>query len=182
MQRIVIIVLAILISLPLVMKSRVGGPKSVDTAFSVVSSPANLIRISGDVRHPGLYRLPVNKMAYDAIKLAVSLRPFWRLTSADGGARPLSGGDHLHVTIRKDAVGLITIGSIPARERMILGMKLDLNGMSAADFDALPGIGPYVAQRIVEYRQRNGGTMRVEQLLEVEGIGPEKYKAIIMYF
>lgn len=182
MQRIIIIALALVISLPFVIRSRVGGSKPAVTAFSVVSSPVSLIKISGDVRHPGVYPFSANEMTVGVIKMAEALRPFERLTTAGGAARHLSGGDHLHFTVRKDAVGLITIGTIPTRERMVLGMALDLNGMSAADFDVLPGIGPLVAQRIVEYRQRNGGTMRVEQLLEVEGIGPGKYKAIIMYF
>lgn len=182
MQRIIIIALALLICLPFVIRSRDAGPKPAVTAFSVVSSPANLIKISGDVRHPGIYPLPANRMACCVIKMAKALRPFERLTTAGGAARHLSGGDHLHFTVRNDAVGLITIGSIPTSERMVLGMALDLNGMSAADFDLLPGIGPVVAQRIVEYRQRNGGMMRIEQLQEVEGIGPEKYRAIIMYF
>lgn len=182
MQRYIIIALALVICLPFVIKSRVGGPKPADTAFSVVSSSVGLIRISGDVRYPGIYPLPANKMAYDVIKMAEARRPFERLTTVSGTARHLAGGDHLYFSVRMDGAGLITMGAIPARERIILGIPLDLNNMSAVDFDVLPGIGPVVAQRIVEYRQRNGGVMRLEQLREVEGIGPEKYKAIMMYF
>ena len=49
---------------------------------------------------------------------------------------------------------------------------LDLNRATAAALDALPGIGPVLAGRIVEHRSREGPFRRVEDLLEVPGIGP----------
>lgn len=49
---------------------------------------------------------------------------------------------------------------------------LDLNRATASDLDALPGIGPVLAGRILEYRRRHGGFTRVEELLGVVGIGP----------
>jgi competence protein ComEA len=52
---------------------------------------------------------------------------------------------------------------------------IDLNAATAADLDALPGIGPVLAQRIVEHRERNGPFRSVEQLDDVPGIGPATY-------
>jgi competence protein ComEA len=52
---------------------------------------------------------------------------------------------------------------------------VDLNAATAADLDALPGIGPVLAQRIVEHRERNGPFRSVEQLDDVPGIGPATY-------
>ena len=52
---------------------------------------------------------------------------------------------------------------------------VDLNAATAADLDALPGIGPVLAQRIVEHRERNGPFQSVEQLDDVPGIGPATY-------
>jgi competence protein ComEA len=49
---------------------------------------------------------------------------------------------------------------------------LDLNAATAAELDALPGIGPVLAARIVEYRRREGSFRSVEELLSVPGIGP----------
>jgi competence ComEA-like helix-hairpin-helix protein len=51
-------------------------------------------------------------------------------------------------------------------------VALDLNTATAAELDALPGIGPVLAARIVEHRRRNGAFRRVEELLSVPGIGP----------
>ena len=52
---------------------------------------------------------------------------------------------------------------------------LDLNAAGVGDFDALPGIGPVLAQRIVDWREQHGPFRSVDQLREVTGIGEAKY-------
>lgn len=56
--------------------------------------------------------------------------------------------------------------------------KLDLNRATEQDFEALPGIGPVLAERIVEYRQARGAFRDVEQLRRVKGIGKKKFERI----
>lgn len=53
--------------------------------------------------------------------------------------------------------------------------RIDLNAASAAEFDALPGIGPVLAARIVAHRDSNGAFRRIEELMSVRGIGPALY-------
>lgn len=56
-----------------------------------------------------------------------------------------------------------------------------VNSASARDFNRLPGIGPGLAERIVEYRSQNGNFVIVEDLKKVKGIGQKKYDAIKDY-
>lgn len=58
---------------------------------------------------------------------------------------------------------------------------IDINRATAAELEVLPGIGPVLAQRIVAYRERKGGFKKVEELLEVSGIGPKRFAAIKDY-
>jgi competence protein ComEA len=56
--------------------------------------------------------------------------------------------------------------------------KLDLNRATKQDFEALPGVGPVLAERIIEYRQARGAFRDVEQLRRIKGIGNKKFDRI----
>ena len=60
----------------------------------------------------------------------------------------------------------------------VLLLILNLNTATVKDLEALPGVGPVLAKRIVEFRQKKGGFRRVEELLAVPGISERKWKAI----
>jgi len=59
--------------------------------------------------------------------------------------------------------------------------SLDINNAAANDFAKLPGIGPELARRIIDYRTKHGPFHRVEDLLVIRGIGPKKWKALRPY-
>ena len=59
--------------------------------------------------------------------------------------------------------------------------SIDINSATAGDFAKLPGIGPELAHRIVDYRTKHGPFHRVEDLLVIHGIGPKKWKALRPY-
>ncbi len=58
---------------------------------------------------------------------------------------------------------------------------LDINHASVEDFATLPGIGPKLAQRIVNFREKHGPFRRVEDLMAIRGVGLKKWKAIRPY-
>ena len=181
-RRLIIILLAVTAAIPVVITSRWSPHSRVPAAFSVVSSARGHVRISGDVRHPGMYPLPANKMTGAVISMAMPVRPILVLEPAGSEAIPLRNGEALQLLVRSSGRALVTRGTIPAAERLVMGIPLDITAISEEDLDRVPGIGPALARRIVLYRQKNGGSMTVQDLLLVEGIGEKKFKALRKFF
>ncbi len=59
-----------------------------------------------------------------------------------------------------------------AREQAPISSVLDLNAATAEALETLPGVGPVLARRIVDYRASHGGFRRLDDLLQVKGVGP----------
>ena len=78
------------------------------------------------------------------------------------------------------AVGVAWAGQDPPAEpaagrEMADDDLVDINRATLAELDTLPGVGPRTAQRIVEYREENGGFTRIEELMNVRGIGERTF-------
>ena len=181
-RRIMIILLAVAVSIPVFLMSRRSPHSRIPAAFSVVSSARGYVRISGDVSHPGMYPLAAKLLTSGVISMAIPVRPISVFEPAGIGAVPVRNGEALQVLVRGNGRALVTVGSIPAAERLVLGIPLDINSISEADLDKVPGIGPALAGRIVLYRQNNGGHMSVQDLLLVEGIGEKNFARLRKFF
>jgi len=140
------------------------------------------VHAGGDVAHPGMYPLTANMMTVDVIKMAIPLNSLKNLVPTAVAAQHLKNGDDVRLKIGENGQGAVTIEPIPAPEKIIMGIPLDINTMGVSDLCLVSGIGPKTAKRIVEYRQNNGGAMTPEELQNVEGIGEKKYKNIKMHF
>ena len=182
MERLIVLMLALAVMVPAVVKSRLSAHGASRTAFFDPSPQKITVRIEGDVRHPGIYSFSANIMTNSAIALAEPVR--WQANPVlkTGALSPLASGSSLRVSRILGDSFTISVGSMSTAERVILGLPLDVNGMDAADFDRLPGIGSVLAARIVEFRQYNGGKMRPDQLMSVKGIGLKKYAVLEKYF
>lgn len=182
MGRLVYVLLVLAVTVPTLIKSRPGFHETPAPAFSVCSSGRITVSVDGEIRHPGVYTVSANSLANGVILLA---EPLWipeTLEFSRNGRQRLNNGSALHVIHRSNNSHVVSIGSIPTAQRMILGIPLDIQSMNADDFDRLPAIGPVLAERIVMYRQQNGGKLAVSDLLSVEGIGEKKYSVLKKYF
>lgn len=143
-------------------------------------APAELIvQVDGAVVRPGLYRLAPGARVADGLRAAGGLR-----ADADeeavNQARALRDGDRVTVPHRQPPVpqtagdpdGLRPTQRPRDRSGPANMGPLDLNRASAADLEALPGIGPVLARRIVEHRAAHGPFQHLEDLLRVRGVGP----------
>jgi len=181
-HRVLLLICALLISVPVMYKSRPDRESSTRAAFSVMSSSRGYVRISGHVKHPGIYPLSVNMMTIAAIKMAEPLSSTLDgLSDVDAAAFPVNGMA-LHVVVLPNGALQLTKSQMTTSERLVMKVPLDINSMSELDFDKVPGVGPKMAKKIVEYRQNNGGKMMVTELLSINGIGEIKYKHLLAYF
>jgi competence protein ComEA len=182
MHRVVMVSCAALLLAQVLMKSRTDQELPVHAAFRVLSSGRVTVKVDGDVRHQGIYKLPANNLALDAIKMADPTRSV-KLSIPDSAVAGLSlqNGSAVTLELLPDGSHHLAVTDIGVSERMVLGIPLDISTMSEADFSRLPGIGPALAKRIAEYRQKNGGILRVEDLVMIEGVGEKKYRLILSY-
>ncbi|MBQ7262541.1 MAG: helix-hairpin-helix domain-containing protein, partial [Synergistaceae bacterium] len=100
-------------------------------------------------------------------------------------AQPLFDGQHVHVPAR----GEIDLGiaapappalavRAPGRPARRSDGRIDINRATAEELTQLKGVGPLLAERIVEHRERHGPFDSVEDLLQVRGIGTSKLKGL----
>jgi len=181
-QRVIMILVAVAVVLPVVYHSRrtphPGGP----AAFSVMTSTRGFVRISGEVRHPGMYSVFANMLTVDVISMALPLQPVSLLEPTGVGNVPIRNGEALHLSAQTDGRTLVTRGAIPVAERIAMDIPLDIDSMSEADLIKIPGVGPVLAGNIFRYRQNNGGHMSARDLLLIDGVGEKKYELLRKFF
>ncbi|MCF6743207.1 competence protein ComEA [Blastococcus sp. KM273128] len=150
-----------------------GGPvgEAATTAEPAATSAPVVVAVVGQVARPGLVTLPAGARVADAVAAAGGLLPDADPASVNLAA-PLSDGQQVAVGVP----GAAPAGAPPVAAPGAAGAggRLDLNTAGVAELDALPGIGPVLAQRIVDHRTRAGGFGSVEELDQVPGIGPAK--------
>jgi competence protein ComEA len=129
-----------------------------------------VVDVEGAVRRPGLYRLSPGARVADAIaKAGGATRAADR--AAVNLAAPLVDGGQVVVPRRGASVPGATDASAPDG-------PLSLNAATLDQLDALPGIGPVTAQKILDYRQAHGSFTSVDELDAVSGIGPARLETL----
>lgn len=150
---------------------KLAGGASTAAAVSS-AAPDLVVDVAGKVRRPGLVKLAAGARVADAIAAAGGVLP---ATSTLGLslARRLVDGEQLVIGIPQPAGTLAQAAVSPAPSG-----PLDLNAATVSDLDALPGIGPVLAQRVVDFRTAHGGFTSVDELRQVSGLGGKKFDAL----
>ncbi|HZB86102.1 MAG TPA: helix-hairpin-helix domain-containing protein, partial [Gaiellaceae bacterium] len=139
-------------------------------ALAAEPAPARklVVHVVGAVREPGLYRLREGSRVDDAIQRAGGPKPKAALELVNL-ASPVADGQQVVVPVRGSAGPSVT--SSPGAPGTTGGI-VHLNSATLEDLDALPGVGPVTAQKILDYRTANGAFSSVDELDAVPGIGP----------
>jgi len=148
----------------------------VPTVPAIVTPPMLVIDVQGEVKTPGVYELPINSRVNDAIKSAGGANKSADLSYLNQ-ARILKDGEQIYVEKKVYA----SVGTNRKSSTPFNGI-LNINRATAKELDKLPGIGPVIAGRIIEFRKVNGAFQSIDDLRKVQGIGAstlEKFKSKI---
>jgi competence protein ComEA len=152
-------------------------PKGEAVRLAPPPTPLPLtVHVTGAVASPGVFHLPVGSRVQDALSAAG-----WYSAEANEQALNLAAliedGQRLYVPVRSQPAG---VGSETEHPTFVAGQsaRININSASTVELEALPGIGPALAARIVAFREENGPFPAIEDLVKVPGIGPVKFNGM----
>jgi len=158
--------------------SAVEPPPKPTTAATITPLPIR-VYVSGAVLVPGVYALPWDSRVEDAVAAAGGGAADADLPRVNLAAR-LRDEQQIYVPGQAEAVTPVLPTAPPPASSTgtsrTPGQKININTASAAELEALPGIGPVLAQRIIDYRQANGPFGRLEDIKKVKGIGDKTFE------
>jgi competence protein ComEA len=154
-----------------------GGAVGVTGAAGGTAAPAPsgaviVVAVTGRVRRPGLVRLPAGARVADALDAAGGVLPGTDIAFLNL-ARRVADGELVVVGLTPPPgvapSGDGAVGEAPG------GGPVNLNTAGLVELQTLPGVGPVLAQRILDYRQAHGGFRSVADLRQVSGIGDARF-------
>jgi competence protein ComEA len=152
---------------------RTPAGKPVELLPSPTPEPI-IVYVTGAVQRPGVYKIPRDGRLVDAIQQAGGFQEGADLTQVNLAEKVDDGAQ----IVIPGATGVPTPqliiggGGILVTPTPPAGQLVNINTANVELLDQLPGIGPTVAQKIVDYREENGSFASVNDLLKIPGIGP----------
>jgi len=169
-------------------------PRGEPITLLTPPSPAPIVvHVEGQVANPGVQHLAPDSRVENAIEAAGGLLPEADISGLNLAA-PLTDGSKLIIP-RIPPTSFPTKNNQPGNnnpevltpepsltkslsENVNVEEIVNINTATLQELDTLPGVGPSRAQAIIQYREQNGPYMRVEDVLNVPGIGPATYEKI----
>ena len=142
-----------------------------------------IVHITGAVNNPGVYELPKGKRVIDAVKIAGNTKSNAN-PDAVNLATPIFDGQKIVIPyiIEGEETNLLLNSDTNISSQQYNYYKTDnlinINNCTSWELEALDGIGPTLAQRIIDYRNKNGLFKKIEEIRNVPGIGEKKFNTI----
>lgn len=145
------------------------------------------VHVVGAVPRPGLYEFAEGARVQDAIDAAGGLLASASVDTINLAALledgqqlniPFKAGEELSTSNSSDDTSLVLPGATEASSSGSSQDLININTASVEELDSLPGIGPTIAQRIIDYRDENGPFQTIEDILNVSGVGPSTFDQI----
>ena len=133
-----------------------------------ISSPKIFVHVAGSVKSPGIYQLESGTRVYDAVLAAGGFTAKANQASVNM-ARALNDGEQLLISSQN---------GVQSFENSMVSSLISLNQASASQLEELPGVGPALAGRMIDWRTANGGFKAKEDLLNVAGIGDKLFASV----
>ena len=131
------------------------------------------VHVAGAVRRPGLLTMAAGSRVADALERAGGPRPRADLTAVNLAAR-VQDGQQIVVPLAGAATGAAGGGAGAAAPGAGAATGIHLSTATVEQLDGVDGIGPTLAQRIIEYRDAHGGFRSLAELAQVDGIGEKR--------
>jgi competence protein ComEA len=155
----------------------VSKPRGQSIKLLQPPTPESLrVHVAGAVTEPGVYTLPMEAIVSQAIEAAGGPLEEAILDMVNMAA-VIEDGQQIYVPL-KDDTSPETYTSVPIFVPASVE-RININTAPATKLESLPGIGPSLAKKIVEYRETHGPFLKIEDLLSVSGIGSAKLEGIM---
>lgn len=143
------------------------------------------VHITGEIKYPGVYEMETGDRVFQLVEKAGGLTENADISSINL-SKKLVDGEKITIFTKKTSVVTENLSSsgnlynppISTNSSTNSSNLININTASQKELEELPGIGPTLSQRIIEYREKNGYFQTIEDIKKVSGIGDKKFEAI----
>lgn len=177
-----VLLVTVILSILMFRVSRVTLPARDEFPAFYINNPGFItIYLGSGFKNPGYHQIIDGTSVYDVIQMAGfhGTKTFMNSLEKKG---PLRSGEGVAIRFSEGKIIEVRRFFVPAGQRITLGIPLHPDTMTSHDWQALPGIGPHLAERIMADRQKNGDFGNLEALIRVRGIGRGTVKRLSEFF